>query len=341
MGGGYWNLGRIPRDRYLEIEAALRVFLDETFGNENYRIPRYYGAKVDFGDVDILLSSKVTEGSDWDEVKKLIIEGLGIKRHGSISSRVFSIVYHGFQVDFFRESHEHMLTKTNYMGFNDLGNLIGRLFRPLGLKYGERGLFFVFRRKTGNYTKVILVSADWEKILTLVGLDYGAWVRGFHEIEEMFEWIIASPYFRSTPYISRKSKVIRKGAKMRPTIQKFLQYIEERNIRCDQPFYLDEDEGIALIERHFPELRLKQQINDEQKKEKEATVLYAKYNGRLAMEWVPQLGGKSLGDMMSQFTQMYSPEELLMMEPAVVRASFIKLHEEKQPETKWRASKSH
>ena len=54
MGGNYFNLGRLPREEYLEIEADIRSFLDKRYGKGKYRIPRYYEEKSDFGDLDVL-----------------------------------------------------------------------------------------------------------------------------------------------------------------------------------------------------------------------------------------------------------------------------------------------
>ena len=64
MGGDYFKLGRVPRERYMEIETKLRAFLDECFGRDSYRIPRYYGAKSDFGDVDVGVTASGAAGSD-------------------------------------------------------------------------------------------------------------------------------------------------------------------------------------------------------------------------------------------------------------------------------------
>ena len=53
MGGNLFKLGRKPRAEYLEIEAEVRSFLDDLIGEEGYRIPRYYGDKPEFGDLDV------------------------------------------------------------------------------------------------------------------------------------------------------------------------------------------------------------------------------------------------------------------------------------------------
>jgi hypothetical protein len=46
MGGKLFNLPRMPRDAYIEVEAAMRRHLDSKLPGQ-YRIPRYYGDKPD------------------------------------------------------------------------------------------------------------------------------------------------------------------------------------------------------------------------------------------------------------------------------------------------------
>jgi hypothetical protein len=62
MGGNLFKLGRKPKLEYLEIETEIRSYLDQKIG-DTYRIPRFYGDKPDFGDMDILVSDAVANES--------------------------------------------------------------------------------------------------------------------------------------------------------------------------------------------------------------------------------------------------------------------------------------
>lgn len=100
--------------------------------------PSYYGAKPDFGDVDIILSRKALGNEKWELVLREITTDLGIQEFSSINKNVYSTVYRDFQVDFFLTQHESMEPKRSFMDLNDIGNIIGRLFRVFNLKYSER-----------------------------------------------------------------------------------------------------------------------------------------------------------------------------------------------------------
>jgi hypothetical protein len=57
MGGKLFNLPRMPRDPYLDVEVSVRRYLDGKLPGQ-YRIPRYYGDKPDFGDMDVLVATR-------------------------------------------------------------------------------------------------------------------------------------------------------------------------------------------------------------------------------------------------------------------------------------------
>ena len=122
MGGNYFNLGRLPREEYLEIEADIRSFLDKRYGKGKYRIPRYYEEKPDFGDLDVLLSTNAIPGGTCESLKQDIIQALGIEKYGFPQKKFLSTVYRQFQVDYFLVSEDRLDVKMAFFDFNDLGN---------------------------------------------------------------------------------------------------------------------------------------------------------------------------------------------------------------------------
>ena len=195
MGGKLFNLPRMPRADYLQLEADVRRYLDTKVPN-GYRIPRYYGNKPDFGDMDVILAKM----PNWDELRQAILQDLGITEYKTVG-HVFSTNLRGLQTDFFMVAEEELETTYTFMSFNDLGNFIGRICRRFDLKYGERGLEYVYRRANGNYVVDIEVSRDFRETCRFLGLDYAAFEKGFAALEEVFEWVIASPYFSVAPYM--------------------------------------------------------------------------------------------------------------------------------------------
>src|SRR5690606_24043094 len=165
MGGNLFKLGRLPRSEYRVIEDVVREYLDGLLG-DGYRIPRYYASKPDFGDLDVVVSSAAIEAiGGWDRFREAIASGLGVTQSKSVG-HVYSTVVRDFQVDYFIRAPELLEPTYHYLSFNDLGNLIGKIFRRLGLKYGEDGLSYVFRRESQpSYKHELLVSRDWPRIL--------------------------------------------------------------------------------------------------------------------------------------------------------------------------------
>ncbi|WP_437585861.1 hypothetical protein [Sorangium sp. So ce1000] len=134
MGGKLFNLPRMPRGEYLAIEAEVRRYLDVKLPGQ-HRIPRYYGDKPDFGDMDVIVASR----PDWGEVRAEIARDLGVTQTKAVG-HVFSTVYRGLQTDFFPVPERYIESAYSFMCFNDVGNFIGRICRRFNLKYGERGL---------------------------------------------------------------------------------------------------------------------------------------------------------------------------------------------------------
>lgn len=306
MGGNLFKLGRLPKAEYKSIEQELCRYLDEKFG-DNYRIPRYYDDKPDFGDMDIVISTAAITGN-WQQLQQELIADLQLEQYKSTGA-VFSTVYRNFQVDYFVRKAKYFESTYSFLSFNDIGNLIGRIFKKFNLKYGEHGLFYVFRRADNHYVKDIPISQDFKKIFTFLGLDYEKWQIGFANKIEMFDWVVASPYFSVTPYtIDGQSKTMSKRVQQRPTIQAFLEYIEVNQLSKSYAF-LKRDEYIPRIAEYFPEANLIAQLAEEKQREVYVNAIRAKYNGKVIMQLIPALSGKQLGLFMKDFQAQFKDYE--------------------------------
>ncbi len=291
MGGKLFNLGRISRDRYLELEVAMREYLDRKIGTVNYRIPRYYAAKPDFGDMDIVIQS--SDSATWQTLRQELVTDLGVTQTKSAGS-VFSTVYQGLQVDYFTIQPEFLESTYNYLSFNDLGNLLGKICRRFNLKYGEEGLAYVFRRQSGNYKKDLRISTDFGEICKFLGVDYQQWQHGFDQLTDVFDWVIASPYFSVEPYI-HQSTSLEKRVKERTTIQKFLVYLEERDIKKEYQYLENRDDYLFWIAVQFPAANLLEMIAVQRRLDERSMAVKAKFNGDQLMILLPSLSGKALG----------------------------------------------
>jgi hypothetical protein len=306
MGGKLFNLPRMPRDAYLEVEAAARRYLDEALPGQ-YRIPRYYGDKPDFGDLDVLVASR----PDWDAVRAEMVRHLGIAET-KVVGHVFSTVYRGLQTDFFVTPERYLESAYTFMCFNDLGNFIGRICRRFDLKYGERGLAYVYRRAGGNYQVDLEVTRDFARTCAFLGLDHAAWLAGFASLPEMFEWVIRSPWFSVAPYLDEADSHLRRRASERTTVSRFIAYLRDNGVdkRVD---FADRRSYLPMVVAAFPEADLPAQIAREEAAEARQAELSAKFGGKRVMRLVPGLEGKALGELMVSFKRSFPDFEAWLL----------------------------
>jgi hypothetical protein len=298
MGGNLFKLGRLPRASYLALEADLRAILDPWLGT-HYRIPRYYGSKADFGDVDILVSAAGAP-QGWESLRLEIIDRLGVTEYKFVN-RVLSLNFRGFQTDFFILPADEFVTTWQFMCYNDLGNLLGKLFRRFGLKYGETGLSYVYRRPdSDHYQRDLHLSGDMGRILDVLGLDLATWEAGFPTLEAMFAWVVSSPYFTVAPFLERKAST-EKRVQHRPTMEKFVAWLEKAGVDKRYAFEEDRSAYLPMIVAAFPEADLPGQIAAEAARSRLVAEVQAKFSGKLVMEHYPELKGERLGRFIQQF----------------------------------------
>jgi len=314
----------MPRAAYLEREAELRSYLTRKIGVEAFRIPRYYGNKADFGDMDIVVNAKAASGSTWESLRAQIVGDLGIEQTQS-AGPLYSTVYRGLQVDFFLREDSEFLSTASYLSFNDAGNLIGKICRRMGLKYGEDGLSWVYRRANdGHYRRDLLVSKDFEKIYGYLDLDYQRWQQGFDSLEDIFEWVMASRYFSVEPYLE-PGKRIRERTKVRPTIKRFLEYLEEHSI-AKRYVYEEHSTYLVQVDQFFPEAQLLAQVQAEDDKAVRDQQLKERFSGKRVMNLLP-LRGQALGAFIREFHKHYSDDEILAMDASKIDDTIRQLHE--------------
>lgn len=322
MGGNLFKLGRLPREQYLALEGRLCQRLDARLAGL-YRIPRYYGDKPDFGDVDVIVSdAALTEG--WEALREELVALLGVERHKQ-TGHVFSTVFEDFQVDFFCRPAESFEATWAFLCFNDVGNLLGKIFRRLGLKYGEHGLSYVYRGPgESHFVRELLVSRDTRRIFEFVQVDFERWDQGFGSLDEVFEWVIASPYFSTEPYEALSAST-RKRARERPTIQRFLTWIEERGL-VRHVDYLDDREGyVPMIAAAFPEAGLPEAIAQASADEAREAAVRERFNGRLVMSLKPELEGQALGEFIRTFKDTFGDfeQEVLALDEVALHALIL------------------
>jgi hypothetical protein len=319
VGGNLWKLGRVPRDRYVAIEAEVRAYLERKVGAEQFRIPRWYASKTDFGDMDVVLC---TEGlpRPWPELRAEIAADLAIDRQRAVGP-LWSTVFRGLQVDYFLRGRETFLSTWAFLCWNDVGNLLGKMYHRLGVKYGEDGLFWVHRGVRENVKREILLTRDSRRAFALLELPFEPWEAGFADLPSLFRWVIASPYFSVEPYVARSASTEKRIAD-RKTVREFVAFLERERVTKAFAYEKDRTRYVPLVSGAFPEVELPRRLEEARAEEARAIAIDSKLNGHVVMELIPGLAGKELGEFLRALRE-HRPDldqVLLAASPEEVRA---------------------
>jgi hypothetical protein len=282
--------------KVFEIDRLLRLALPN---HEFWEIPSYR-SKETFGDLD-LLTDPLTE-PDYEAIKQALGNGPFVRNSG-----VMSILYKELQVDIIPMPEEEFNTAFQYYAFNDLGNLLGKLFHKFGLKYGHRGLTLPLRDGDHKFQE-IRVSDSLYEIYSFLGLESKRWITGFDTLEEIYEFVCSSKYFSTEPYkYENLNHTNRIRDRKRTTYHGFLEYIKTKESKF--VFNEDKDVYLPIIFAFFPGTEAKyKKAHDELDARKASR---DKFNGNLVSEWT---GLKSLylGKFMRQFKERYPDFDTLV-----------------------------
>jgi len=222
--------------------------------------------KIDFGDIDIIYKYKLTNSFlNIIDIIKQTFNPIEIVSNGDICSFSYQKISNDSEIKYFQVD---LIKSTNLemskfcFSYGDLGGIIGRITKYIGLKYGSTGLWFCPYSQTiddflhqkqnleftnnlktqlktqfncddvdlnldiiikAQYSNIVLTSNP-QIICEYIGLDYNKWIKGFISKNEIYEWIVKSKFFNLNQF-----KILdyagRQRANKRPMYQDFLQYI--------------------------------------------------------------------------------------------------------------------
>lgn len=270
-------------------------------------------SKQDFGDIDILVEQ------DARPTLPAAIDRLGAKevRHnGPVVSIGMPGVDGVVQVDFIYVPAANYEFALAYFGFNDMGNLLGRVAHKAGFKLGERGLLYVVRDEdnSSHVLQELAVTNDWDEALDLLGYDakrYRAGVNGgFQTMDDVFRYVVSSPYIYADMYtLENRSHAARTRDRKRPTYRAFLEWLEKDEVVVPPPW-----EDKALV-RQFMLQTAKDRFPDFARAHAEAVELNnlrkragLKWNGEIARE-LTGLDGVELGELMQRVRGQFPNKE--------------------------------
>lgn len=316
--------------RIIGSQIKTKVILD--LGAEA-TVVKCYRSKETHGDLDLLIKvdrALHERGINLKEYVKDTFKPNAINNNNG----VISFDYHNFQVDLIPMKESNWEIAQVYFSYDPLGNAMGKTFHKLNLSYGWDGLKYKYRNFNGRNSHDITISKDPRKIFEFGGFDYDRYLKGFDNIEEIFDFIISGKYFNIDIFrMENLNHIDRKRNRKRKSYHEFLNYVEEKNINKFYSFFSDKSLYLQIINQEFPEAKIFDKLAELDKKNEVNKQLHDKFNGNLVREWVTTLEGKELGHAIYNF-QMYLGENwkevLLEMTPEQVRKKFLEFYVEKK-----------
>jgi len=195
----------------------------------------------------------------------------------------------------------------------------------LNFKYGPDG-FKVKCITENGLTEDIVISKDSKKIFEFLGFDYERYLKGFDTLEEIFDWVINSKYFNYEKFLmDNLNHIDRKRNKKRATYQKFLEYINTKDLNSlpKHEFNKEKETYIDIIDNYFPEVKLVEKLAELTTKDAYNKLIAERFNGNLIMEWTG-LKGKELGECIVNFKKYIEVQGELPFKHWVLQVDNIK-----------------
>lgn len=292
---------RYSKDEYFRLEDAVQTRLKSL--KINSRVPKAFGAKETYGDLDVLILAESLNGKDMRTIIEDHFAPNEIYHNGSC----YSFDYKEFQIDFILVKTKYWDTSYHYYSYNDLGNLIGRISYQMGFRYGHYGLKLVYRHPDGGRKFEKIVSQDTFDILSFLGFDPDIYAEGFNDLTDIFEYVIKSDFFNPKIFqyeaLNHQNKT---RNKKRVNYAGFLEYIETKTFDSIYEYH-DKDFYVKFAEDYFG-IEIVDQIDLWKKEVERDKEISAKFNGHIIMEHVPTLKGKELGNAITNFKKHIGSE---------------------------------
>lgn len=299
---------RYSKEEYISaLNDIVHGLTDEIFTyhdlpvQQNIQVIKSYHNKESFGDMDIVVNSKYLEPNWIDRIVSYFSLKVG---DWSKNGNVFSFVYEQLQVDLIITKDENFQTSLDYYGFNDLGNLLGRQSKRIGIKFGHEGSYIIV--KDNDYVLgEILVTKETSEIFDILGLDYSTWLEGFDTLEDIFKFVASGKYFNPDIYLlENRNATSRERDRKRKTYNEFLKWCETYDGTRFQHTEKSERNGYNIVQPYFEEVivprfpHVLEEYNNIMKRYEETKALKEKFNGKIIHELLG-IEGKDIGMFMA------------------------------------------
>jgi hypothetical protein len=322
MGGNALSMQtiRLPAARYQQLEAQVVATLRAAFPGRRIEAILAYANKPDFGDMDLLIED--IPGYDARAIAACL-DACDIVPNGDVTSIGLPLVEGVFQIDLLKTPSDCFDFAARYFGFNDLGNLLGRVAHKFGAKFSHRGLLYPMKDADNAFHLLaeITITTDFSCALRLLGYDPARYeslrnTGGFRTLDDIFAYVVTSKYVNRAIYllenVNHKSRM--RDAK-RPTYNAFLDWLAAQPPTAlpawpwttdgtpehhaqQQAFLHSAFAACPGFEREYGQV-----LRDWEKNK----AIKRRYNGKLAGE-ASGVSGKELGQLMTRVRQHFADQ---------------------------------
>lgn len=315
---------RLPAAEYHALVAEVTYKLAMA-GLPRLHIIEAYASKESFGDMDLVYAS--FPGYDPASTAQAL-GAVEFVKNGEVTSFGLPMNSGLFQIDVIGVPADSVKFAVNYFRFNDLGNLYGRIFKYLGLKFGHHGLFYVMRDDSNSQTvREIVITRDFEAALELIKLQR---LDRADTLTDIFQHVAQSPWFSKSIYrLENLNNQAKTRDRKRSTYHAFLQWMDQQQLPETLPMDHSRIDWREVMRQRcfdiFPEFKrdyLAAHLDYSNWRARRE-----KFNGRLVGSWTG-LQGRALGAFMMKANAVLDPVEIANLSQEQLRAYILQLFEQ-------------
>jgi len=300
---------RVERKDYFLLVQEIKTLWEQNF-HTSIKDVLHYSNKPDYGDIDLVAACK----SDQEITKEKIQKAFGCQ-YISKNSCVYSFDYKNVQVDLailngLYDFHSYYI----FSCYSPIGNVIGRLIKQKGLKWGIDGLSYPVKLSDSEQLGQISILYrsnpydTFERVLQFLGIEYDIdefFKNYFADQEDIFEWLASSELFNKDIFaFENLNHVNRKRDRLRNDYHNWLEFIKDR----PNKFEGNKDKSIHIKEiSNFFDINLHSLIEKRIANHQMEKFYKEKFNGKHLMEW-GITEGKLIGECIAGFKQYVTNE---------------------------------
>lgn len=299
---------RYEKDEYFDMLMKIAELMPDGW---HFKHVPAYNNKKSFGDADIL----ILDDGNLGDIKQTVQDAFN-PNEIFVNGKIYSFNVDELQVDFIMTKPDEWETSYNYFAWNDLGNFVGKIAHKFNLKYGTKGLFYVYRSE--NNARIlgeIILSRDPSEILDFLGFDYKVWEAGFDEKTDIFDYIISSRYFNADIFKFENLSSLHKHRNLRRDMyHEFMEY--SKDVKKSFVFHDDKSVYLPMIEARFPGFFKK--MEEFKAKDVRRKLARSKFNGKIIMEKYGLMKtdlNRAIESFYSSFSDRDAAEEFLLNSP--------------------------